>query len=511
MEITCKAITFASNPLKSILEQELEKHFYITENKRQLFYLQEYLNYLDCQTVILETPYTDRDFLEDFADYYSRCFQDYGRECSRLHFFNLPFNQTAFEQLIAGSSSSITPALLSDHYLGFIVINPLPQGFIGKTCLKTYPCETRRHYPITRKYTAHLMGLSLSVESLAYQEQDQAVSACATSALWSVFHGSGIIFHHSIPSPVQITKTASQHILLNQRPFPNDGLTLFQISHAVKGVGLEPLLVTINDFHVLFANIYAYIKARIPLLLGVELAYIENCLPQRMGLHAVAVTGFSTGDVEATPYKNTDFMIEASKINKIYVHDDQVGPFARMDTTSINRHEYFTTCWPPINGRVVVAKPTTLLIPLYHKIRIPYSKIEEIIVLFDGIVNSLVTIGELVLDDKIIWDIELSTISDLKKEFFTSEAIEPSIRKEVLHRKLPRFIWRAKGNLRTSSQTVLEVFFDATDLELAKLIVYGIDYGNEILQKIKSIDISKPCYDFFNFEEKKIISWISEI
>ncbi len=46
-------------------------------DKPHLSYFDEYFSYLGAQTIIVENDYVDRDFLEDYAGYYSRCFADY--------------------------------------------------------------------------------------------------------------------------------------------------------------------------------------------------------------------------------------------------------------------------------------------------------------------------------------------------------------------------------------------------------------------------------------------------
>ncbi len=96
--------------------------------------------------------------------------------------------------------------------------------------MKTYPKGKRRHYPATRRYDAHLLGLELAVESLAFQEQDTVAAACATSALWSVLQGTGVLYHHAITSPVEITKNATEHVRDASREFPNYGLYPVQMA-----------------------------------------------------------------------------------------------------------------------------------------------------------------------------------------------------------------------------------------------------------------------------------------
>jgi len=54
--------------------------------KSQPAYLDEYFRHGGVKTIVVERGYVDRDYLEDYAAYYVRCFEPYDRYCSRLHF-----------------------------------------------------------------------------------------------------------------------------------------------------------------------------------------------------------------------------------------------------------------------------------------------------------------------------------------------------------------------------------------------------------------------------------------
>ncbi len=261
-------------------------------------YFRDYFDCIDTKTILVECEYVDRDYLEDYAEYYVRCFRDYPRKCARLHFFKCEFTEAKFESCLLGKSDELTPAILQQNYLGFIVVKPLPRTFIGRTCLITYPQEERRYFPATRCYVANLFGLQLKVSrTLAFQEQDSVVAACATSALWSIFQATGHLFQHQIPSPAAITNNATKILTSEQRSFPSPGLTPLEMAHAIKSVGLEPLSCNVANHYLLKAMIYAYLRAGIPMMFGVYWMDVSNSRAHCVGKHAVAITGYSLGSL----------------------------------------------------------------------------------------------------------------------------------------------------------------------------------------------------------------------
>ncbi|MGO9572076.1 MAG: hypothetical protein ACLP5H_31525 [Desulfomonilaceae bacterium] len=477
------------------------------ERKRRIRYFIRYFRDLSAQTIIREKEYIDHDFFDDFSAYYVSCFRPYGRLCSRLHFFNLPFTSDEFCSLLGGETSPITPDKLQDHYLGFIVVKPLPVAVVGKTCLRTYSDDpVRRHFPISRTYEAHLFGPTLTVDTLAFQQQDSVVAACASSALWAVFQGTGKLFHHRIPSPVEITRLALANPQSEARTLPNKGLYPAEIACAIRGVGLEPFPIEAKDEYNFKGNLYSYLKGRIPLLMAVSLEGVLNdeALHYDLGHHAVAVTGYSLGKAAPVPHPETGFLLKATRIDKIYAHDDQIGPHARMkfygdskdvisyDNKSFSR-PYLDTSWlgPRSNTKFVRAEPLLLLVPLYHKIRISFDDIWSLAVVFDDFIEKKHVRDLAALMDRLQWDIFLTTIVDLKSEILESEQLTasarvggPAYRREVLLESMPRYIWRAVAE--HGGQMVLELLFDATDIEQGPLFLRAIEYHDGLSTVIRT-------------------------
>ncbi|NBQ68292.1 MAG: hypothetical protein EBU46_05445 [Nitrosomonadaceae bacterium] len=451
--------------------------------KLHLSYFSEYFVALNAKSIVIEKEYVDHDYLEDYAAYYVRCFERYERYTKRLHFFSIDFSEQQFRECLFNPASQINQELLQEHYIGFVVVKPLPQTVIGRTCLKTYSSDNgRREFPILREFAVNLFGLNLKINSLAYQEQDTVVAACATSALWSCFQGSGKLFQHSIPSPVEITKAATRHVPENlpansARALPNAGLTATQMAIAVRDVGLEPYIIGTPNSYVLNSTLYAYLRCRIPSILTFKLVEVLDENNRIMGLHAVTVTGFSVGRNTPEPFSNGCFLLHSSRIDKLYAHDDQVGPFARMVwTQSKNSESYLETSWSG-NG-IVEAHPIFLMIPLYHKIRIPFEIIHDAIYLVDMILES----GRQKLYPSLQrpeWDIYLTTVSEFKSDFLHS--MRPILGAQVektLTAALPRFLWRVTA--RCGEEYHLDLLFDATGIAQQKLLVHAIEVKPEI-------------------------------
>lgn len=98
-------------------------------DKAQISYLDQYLlvNGTPAQTIVVENEYIDRHYLEDYAEYYARCFPDHPKLCSRLHFFAYDFKEHEFMESLANPSSPLIQEL-HKNYIGFVVIRPMPSG-----------------------------------------------------------------------------------------------------------------------------------------------------------------------------------------------------------------------------------------------------------------------------------------------------------------------------------------------------------------------------------------------
>ncbi|HHT9106904.1 MAG TPA: hypothetical protein ACFYD7_13690 [Candidatus Wujingus californicus] len=291
------------------------------------------------------------------------------------------------------------------------------------------------------------------------------------------------------------------------------------MAHAICSVSLEPILQGVANNYVLKSTLYAYLRGKIPLVLGVALFDISDSSPQYLGKHAVAITGYSIIKETTVSSCESSFFLTASRIDRVYVHDDQVGPFARMvfDDTKLSlrvsnetiERESLSTSWRGKNGSLksVRAVPDFLIIPVYHKIRIPFSLIHDLVISFNEFIESLKT-KNILQRQQLEWDIYLTTVNELKKDIINSKNINGNYRKEILFENMPRFIWRATAYDVNNNKIVLDLLFDATDIEQGTFFVRAIEYDHILTKILHKVSKIKNLPSIFETRpEWRIIEW----
>jgi hypothetical protein len=464
LAVFCRLVAEASNDQPATFEKSVHAEFF-----------KSYFEELGARTILVEEEYTDRDYLEDYAAYYSRCFHSFPRTCRRLHFLATELAKVEYDRILSGDDT--LRGRVQQNYLGFVVVRPIPGYAIGRTCLRTYSehgPDGVRAFPATREYEVNLQGVQLSLRSLAFQQQDRVVAACATAALWSAFHGTGVVFQHRIPSPVDITRNATAHIGDETRAIPSSGLNPAQMADAIRACGLEPVMIRTHDVTVLKGAARAYLLGRIPVLM-IGGIYVESEPEKEKAVHAVTISGFCSK--EEAP-KAGHIRLESDRISKFYVHDDGVGPFARMVFEPLDRngHPTLTTSVAPSSDAIGshFFRPEGLLLPVYHKLRVAYPTVLAIATRFEKLLGWLRENGATL--PEFTWDIRLTTVNDYKRDCLENAALGDG-RRHILEATMPRFIWLIRG---TEPGGALDILLDATGLEQMPLCFRCVAQGTDL-------------------------------
>jgi hypothetical protein len=509
---------------------------------------------LKCQTIIVEYNYTDLDYLDDFAFYHVRCHEKYKSVCTRLHFFSKRLTEQKFLKLLDLPQKDKQVTEINKFYLGFIVVRPLPKTIVGRTILSPPKIENMTYF-CTKQYSANLFGLQFLIpNSLAFQQQDRAVAACATIALWSAFHKVSELFVTSLPKASTITKSATASYS-EQRSFPSSGLTIQQMRNAITSLGLETQIQQ-GNLTELMPAIYAYMNMNIPIILNISIVEKkgdEEC--KYIGEHAITLVGYKNGDRHNDLLDFSGINIKNNFISHLSVHDDQIGPFALLSVVHQNENQettqLFNTLFDnfnvPDSGTKKLRKnrdsillsyenddeklffiASGLLIPIYAKIRVSFTDIYEHIKKINAIVRSIY-IDILSRTDnrfsqksdeakyntvsqKLEWEIVLTTNNVLKQnikdtvdqitktqsEQLSSDRIIKNAR-TILLKQHPKYMWCVSLKDSQTKTNIFDIYADATGTPHA-FPMYGMMWyedGTQILFK-KVIDRSPGYLDEYS-------------
>lgn len=303
------------------------------EMPTQIRYLESYLTNeeIGARSLLVEEDYVDRHFLHEFVAYYATMLRRPPGQCTRIHVFTEEIGEDKLMNWIGciGSEREALQSRIASMYLGYIVVRPLPFAPIGRTLLRPYPDDRqgRCYEPASTMHHVHFLGLDLSIKSLPFQQQDQAVGACATTALWVSLSRVMKADGHRAVTPKDVTEAATRHVV-NGRAMPAvAGLSDEQVDSAVRAFGYEPYRFSTearDNWSLFQLALKCYVTSGIPVLLRVR-------ADRASGYHALVVAGIRevAGFDRQEPVKGVTGM-GYRPIDRLYVHDDRLGPYARM-------------------------------------------------------------------------------------------------------------------------------------------------------------------------------------
>ncbi len=472
--------TFAS---LFIDENNIQKEVII--NKNHYKYLYKYLNSdriegsEKTQTFVIEHDYISKSFLHDYSNYYSLCFNNKIRKkCKRVHFFSSDFDKAKFIKEIHKKDSKI---INCNNYLGYIVTNDVPDVMIETAVLKTYK-DSNKNY-ILKQYKINLFGRTLILNSLAFKQQDQIISACATSALWACFHKTSQLFQTKLPTPSEITLSAKNQYSHSGRIFPSIGLDHYQVGNVIESVGLVHELrnrKSINELKFFKAFISAYSALQIPILIGVQIGKKSD------NYHLIALSG-TESTYEHNNLNNKDLNLYSNDMSFIYAHDDRLGPFSKIKLVENRDKEIILEILTPDNLKWEYYV-SSLIVPIYEKIRIKFEDIY-------GIVYKTNLFFKKKVETTMLWDIVLMESNEYKTQIF--KYCSDEIKNKILFTSLPKYVWIVRAFVK--DVTVFEMIFDTTDLARGFYCLLINIYDLNLLQILKD-----------NIDKNDVTSYVKE-
>ena len=503
---------------------------------RQSLYLDRYINELDAKTILREPKYFDRDYLAEFASFYSVSSKGYPNICERLHFFAEKVSRRTL--IAAAGGSRYAQKRLQNAYLGFIVKRPIPAAPLGRTVLKWYPDKSANTTPrvpaSSRKNVVHIAGVELYVRGLAWQQQDSGVGACATVSLWSMLQSSAFDAHHAIPTTAEITQAAHKRHSFGSRMFPSKGLNIFQVYEVINERDLVPLIcegdvknlnhLTIGFSKDRFASTCAaFIRSGYPVLI---VGSLRTSSDEGGGEHAICNVGFrscisSAGDPSIPS-------LAESNIEYLYVHDDNLGPNVRVkiDEASINNDSVsksitaksVVTLHPqgpsprlaksqsssPIDGNYGIFIPTQLIVAANNDIRTDLDTLHRAALRHVSNIGDVINrIAEMYSLDKLAFAVSsrFFRISEyLGKELQDrlggssrdAKKVLSAVRLSLTENVNPMSLHIAVVRIGLNDSTILvDILYDTTDSDRNRPIFAHVAYSELVAEVIQDLEIAR--------------------
>lgn len=344
----------------------------------QLAIILKHAGSLGCRSVAIEKHYIDRDYMEDHSVFYSKNLRSFPNHCQRLHFFSSAADELAAE-LSALRRLGVAEGRERYHaaceefarraYLGFTVLKPLPGSPVGRTVLRPPPDEDTDltiRFPCKRRVPVHFAGISLSVEGLAFQQQDTGVSACATTALWSSFGMMRHMEEFGTSTPAQITSLAAKYSLPFGRAFPSEGLSIDQMCQAVQAVSLSPNLFRFTSAELTLSYLHSATKSAVAPIV------VMKSVDKPLLYHAVCVAGMGVRKEAA----GGEIVDRGRRLTRIYIHDDRFGPYLHCNL--VIKQTSLVAYLQPIGHKEERWNITHVLIPMPPKVRLSFSGLREL-------------------------------------------------------------------------------------------------------------------------------------
>ena len=275
---------------------------------------------------------------------------------------------------------------LNEKCLGCIIRKPIKNDedyyLIGRTYLRPYPSEVSNNIHrkfITIQNKCNLCGIDLQIDSLPFHQQDVAVGACASAALWMVQFSIRDWYNIPIRSLAEITEKSQFYY--KYPIYPSEGLTIDEMCKYISIIGLHFHVIEIGELYKELCKIHDkekvdkymnwfienVIKAyfsdfseSFPIICGLSLFKYPKKPNKREkieGLHGVVISGYRE---------------EKGKITELYLHDDQIGPYCR--TRFLGSKILLENEWKKKWDEIRI---NTFLVPVDPLIKLTFSRISQ--------------------------------------------------------------------------------------------------------------------------------------
>ncbi|MCM1498057.1 MAG: hypothetical protein NC124_06275 [Clostridium sp.] len=368
-------------------------------NKEVLECLKKYVG-TRCDTIKVEYPYYDSDYLSTYYGHYSQKFRNYKKSCARLHFEK------------------------EGCYYGYITLRPIIKNTkLGKTYLSPKMLVESDAYLMLSEFNAHIYGQTFAIQCFPWKRQQTDISVCAHTAIWTIIRYFGNKYKNYADTTIGsiVDKVENDW----GRKTPSLGLNPVQISDVFKQYGLSPLILggEKRTDYLFVDEIMAYVESGVPMV-----GFLT--VPE----HAISIIGHGKVNyelldngqmIEQIIDKETGVIPHARLIQSLYVMDDRFFPYMEMPVGLPTEEDDLEYGLNQLYYAVV---------PLYNRMQLTYSDVYSRL-------TTWIKEGELNWEREKVCRIYITSVNSLKREAFRCENMSEDLKEILLTLSMPKFVW----------------------------------------------------------------------
>jgi hypothetical protein len=372
----------------------------------------------------IEYPYVDRVYRDSYYNYFASKHYTYQRDCIRVSLFNCEIVQSDF-------LDESNHQKLRDNYLGYFIIRPTVNALIGRSMIDPKAFINNDVNICTCKTSSLVYGVKLEVQGFPYSSQDGESIKCAETTIWAIMEYFGTKYPDYKPAlPGAIHNTLKSVSV--QRQLPSNGLTMDQISFALREFGFGTRIYSFEPYDEQIYNIVdCYIESGIPVIIGLESEIGD------LGHVVISIGKKTQNEIDYRKIRKRNITMNGKQIvyystsdmpSKYVVQDDNLLPYRLIDLMTPGEHYDDDESQSYTIDSVVV--------PLYPKIYLEgvVAKSLALEILKDN------TVG-FELPNGFIFRFYLTSSRSFKGHIGELTDLDKDIKNSILITKMPKFIW----------------------------------------------------------------------
>ena len=379
--------------------------------------------------VLIEYPYVDRVYRDSYYTYFASKHNAYFRDCIRVAFFSEKITERHFREEKFRSK-------LQETFRGFVIIRPTFPNVVGRSLLQRQALADRQFESCTYTTNVLINGVKLEVEGFPHSSQDAESISCAETTIWALMEYFGSRYPDYKPTlPSHILRVLSRYA--KQRLLPSSGLTVNQISFALKEFGFGTYIYSADDaYGDDLENIIAtYIESGIPII-----AAIAN---HTVG-HAIVMIGHETDQTADLTQQRSRTLtyaddtsvsyIDHTDIQRRYViQDDNFPPYQQIRLANPSEH------YEGIDDAFAGCTIQSIVVPLHRRVYLEADKAKSLVM-------NILTDADFgfVFSDTFVFRFFLTSSRSFKDHVARLPSLNADVKNLLVLSRMPKFIWCAE-------------------------------------------------------------------